>query len=63
MTDGKVYDRMNELSDPEMAYIARWVALTHPGIAEHGMEALAAFKRDRPDQARLIFPPWRVGEA
>ncbi len=60
-SDGKVYDLMNKLSDAEMAYIARWAALTHPDIAEKGLEALAAFKRDYPDQARLIFPPRRTG--
>ena len=54
-SDGKVYDRMNTLSDPELAYIARWVALTNPDIAERGLEALGVFKRDHQDHARLLF--------
>ena len=54
-SDGAVYDRMNKLSDPELAYVARWVALTSPEIAERGLEALAAFQCDYPDKARLLF--------
>ena len=54
-TTQPVADRMNELSDPELAYIARLVALTSPEIAETGLGALAAFKADYPDHAKLIF--------
>ena len=54
-TQASITDRMNGLSDPELAYIARLVALTSPEIAEAGLEALAAFKADYPDHARLIF--------
>ena len=54
-TTHPVTDRINELSDPELAYIARQVALTSPEIAEAGLEALAAFKADYPEHARLIF--------
>lgn len=54
-SDGKVYDRMNQLTDPELAYIARWVALTSPEIADKGLDALAAFKRDHQDKARRLL--------
>jgi hypothetical protein len=48
-------DRMAALTDPEMAYVARWVAITHPEIADEGLAALAAYRRDHADKAALLL--------
>lgn len=51
--DAPVTDRMNELSEAQRGFVARWVALKHPEIAAEAVEALAAYERDYPDMARL----------
>lgn len=50
-----VYDRVSGLTVPEQAYIARWTAITRPEIAAEGLEALAAYRRDHPDEARALL--------
>ena len=55
--DLPVSDRMNKLTDPELGYIARWVALTHPEVAEKALVALAEYRRDYPDKARMFLGP------
>ena len=48
-------DRISALTDAEQAYIARWVAVTHPEVARGGLEALAEYRRDHPDKAALLL--------
>jgi len=57
MNTPDVTAQMNELSDAERSYVARWLALTDPRLATEALHALATFRRDDPDHARLIFGP------
>ena len=54
---GSPIDRVQRLSDAEQAYIARWVAITHPEIAEDGLAALDDYRRDHADTATLLLGP------
>lgn len=50
-----ITDRISELSDAEQAYIARFIALRHPQIAEEAVAALAEYRRDYPESARVFL--------
>jgi hypothetical protein len=50
-----VYSRMGTMTDAELAFVARTVALQHAGIAEEALRALADYKRDHPGSARRLF--------
>ena len=52
-----VTTQMNALTDAERSYVARWLALVDPRMATEALHALATFRRDDPDHARLIFGP------
>jgi len=52
-----VTTQMNALTDAERSYVARWLALADPRMATEALHALATFRRDDPDHARLIFGP------
>jgi hypothetical protein len=58
-TTKPVTDRIASLSDPEQAYIARYIALAHPEIAEEGLEALAVYRHNHPKQARQLLGAFR----
>ena len=53
----EVSARIRRLSDPEQAYLARWVGVMHPDVAEQALAALAAYRRDHPDKARAFLGP------
>ena len=50
-----VQDRTADLTDAEQAYLARYTAAAHPDVAEEALAALASYRRDHADQARLLL--------
>jgi hypothetical protein len=56
-TDKPLGDRVSALSDAEQAYLARWITAVHPQIAEEALTALARYRREDPDTARLMIGP------
>jgi len=50
-----VSERVQALTDAEQAYLARWVAIAHPGIAEQALDALTRYRHDHPDTARAFL--------
>lgn len=42
---------MNALSGAEREYIARWLAIVYPDVAEQAMADLAKYEKDYPDEA------------
>lgn len=44
--------RVRALTDADAAYVARWVAISHPQIAADGLDALARYRRDHPDPSQ-----------
>jgi hypothetical protein len=50
-----ISERIQALTDAEQAYLARWVAITHPGIAEQALDALTRYRRDHPETARTFL--------
>lgn len=53
----QAYADMNALAVAELCYIARWLALRNPELAQEGMAALAKYKRLYPDAARHAGMP------
>jgi hypothetical protein len=50
-----VSERVQTLTDAEQAYLARWVAIAYPGVAEQALNALTRYRRDHPDAARAFL--------
>lgn len=47
--------KFSDLSDAELAFIARTVALRDPAAAARALDALAVYKREFPGPARFVF--------